>query len=109
MVATYRTYGLALKCISHQLALAKRRVVVVIRGQALQVAQVWVHAAFEDQVVSLVSLWETKEYDPHLGFATALKKDEAEFINTHSIICAIPFCNVKDDLYRVLLPVHLRK
>lgn len=87
----------------------QKKDVVVIRGQALQVAQVWVHAAFEDQVVSLVSLWETKEYDPHLGFATALKKDEAEFINTHSIICAIPFCNVKDDLYRVLLPVHLRK
>ena len=87
----------------------QKRDVVVLKGQTLQVAQVWVHAAFEDQVVSLVSLWDTKEYNPQLGFAQALKKDEAEFINTDSIICAVPFCKVQDELHRVLLPVHLRK
>ena len=43
----------------------QKKDVVVIRRQTLQVAQVWVHAAFEDQVVSLVSLWETKDNITH--------------------------------------------
>ena len=87
----------------------QKKDVIVIRRQTLQVAQVWVNAAFEDQVASLVSLWETKEYNSQLGFATALKKDQAEFIKTEFSICAVPFYIVEDDLYRVLLPVHMRK
>ena len=87
----------------------QRSDVVIMKGAVqLRVGQVYVHAACEGQVYSVIAQWELESFDLKHGHAVCKKSESTFLIATASILCAVPWCQLGHSLYRILVPLQHR-
>ena len=89
-------------------ACQKEDVIIMKDGSDLVPAQVWLHAYFDGNVISLVSQWEMESLQLQDGFATCKEKEDIRIVPTSSILCAVPYCPLGQGLYRLLVPLQFR-
>ena len=79
---------------------------VVLLRPGLEVAEVWSHAEVDGRMLSLVSSWKIVSLDSR---SCICKKEESPLlISTEVLQCAVAFCHLEEDLYRVLIPLPYR-
>lgn len=82
---------------------------VVLLKHGLIIAEVYFHATFSDRVLSLLSLWEEQTFEACKGCGVFKKQHAPMVVETADIACALPFCHLKGDMYRVFVPLAYRR
>ena len=82
---------------------------VVVFKISLLVGQVYFHANCNGQVMTLVNLWSILECDAQKGSCLCkMQQCSPMMVDTDDLACAVPYCHLKEDLYRVYIPLPYR-
>ena len=82
--------------------------ICVFKGKPLKFCQVWLHVKLDSTILSMVSMWDILEIDECGCHALCKKKDDAMFVETHTIATTTSFMNFKNNLYKVIIPFQWR-
>ena len=82
---------------------------VVLLKHGLIIAEVYFHATFGDRVLSLLSLWKSRRLRHAKAVASSRSNMLPMIVETADIACALPFCCLKGDMYRVFVPLAYRR
>ena len=83
---------------------------VVVFKHALLVGQVYFHAEYNGQVISLISMWDLLENEPQKGCCLCSKNQgRIQMVDTADIACAVPYCQLSEDRFRVFIPLPYRQ
>ena len=80
-------------------------VVIMKVASQLKVGQIYLHAACEGQIYSVVAQWEIESFDAKQGHAVCKKSENTFLAATASILCAVPWCQHEKEWYRILVPL----
>lgn len=87
----------------------KGDVAIMKHADHLAVGQVFVHIACDGRLYSLITEWSIHSFDMKQGHAVCKKGNETFLISTDSLVCAVPWCQLADDMFRILVPWQHRQ
>ena len=83
---------------------------VVVFKHALLVGQVYFRAEYNGQVISLIRMWDFLENEPQKGCCLCSKNQgRIQMVDTADIACAVPYCQLSEDRFRVFIPLPYRQ
>ena len=81
---------------------------VVVFKHTMQLAQVYFHASFNGQQLSLVSFWSIEKYEHGKGSCLCKKQHAPMLVATSEIGSSCVHALLQEPLYRVLIPLPYR-
>ena len=82
---------------------------VVLLKHARQVGEIYFHAEFNGKLLSLMNMRDMLEYKPSKSSCLAKKQKCCPLlVETEELACAVPYCHLKDDMYRIFIPYAQR-
>jgi len=85
---------------------AHKQAVIILKTAPPQVCEVWLFAEVNSEVFALVSFRALVKQD--VAFSIWNKVDDPKMIPLEEIKCSLPFKNLKDNQFVVILPFHCR-
>ena len=72
--------------------------------------EIYFHAEFNGKLLSLMNIWDMLEYKPSKSSCLAKKQKCCPLlVGSEELACAVTYCHLKDDMYRISAHMHKGK